>query len=274
MGASFVITLREGLEISLVLGILATYLVKTNRFSMLRPMWIGSAIALLLSIIAGVVFRAVVGEFTGKWEQAIEGIIAVVAAAVLTWMIFWMRQHAGGLSGELRARLDASTTGYAVAIVAFVAVAREGFETALFLLSAETESATGAQVVVGGFLGLVVAAVIGWLVYVGGRRVNLARFFAITGFVLILFAAGLVGKAFHELRELFGIENGWLIDSMWNIQSGSLASGTVRDFLNGLLGWHENPERIRVFTYVLYLLPVLWLYFRPAKGLNKATTAE
>ncbi len=273
MGASFVITLREGLEISLVLGILATYLVKTNRFSMLRPMWIGSAIALLLSIIAGVVFRAVVGEFTGKWEQAIEGIIAVVAAAVLTWMIFWMRQHAGGLSGELRARLDASTTGYAVAIVAFVAVAREGFETALFLLSAETESATGAQVVVGGFLGLAVAAVIGWLVYVGGRRVNLARFFAITGFVLILFAAGLVGKAFHELRELFGIENGWLIDSMWNIQSGSLASGTVRDFLNGLLGWHENPERIRVFTYVLYLLPVLWLYFRPAKGLNEATTA-
>ena len=273
MGASFVITLREGLEISLVLGILATYLVKTNRFSMLRPMWIGSAIALLLSIIAGVVFRAVVGEFTGKWEQAIEGIIAVVAAAVLTWMIFWMRQHAGGLSGELRARLDASTTGYAVAIVAFVAVAREGFETALFLLSAETESATGAQVVVGGFLGLVVAAVIGWLVYVGGRRVNLARFFAITGFVLILFAAGLVGKAFHELRELFGIENGWLIDSMWNIQSGSLASGTVRDFLNGLLGWHENPERIRVFTYVLYLLPVLWLYFRPAKVLNEATTA-
>jgi high-affinity iron transporter len=269
LGASFVITLREGLEISLVLGILATYLVKTGRSSMLKPMWVGSAVALLLSVIAGVVFRQVVGEFEGKWEQAIEGIIAVVAAAVLTWMIFWMRSNARGLSGELKARLDASTTAKAVAIVAFVAVLREGFETALFLLSAETEAATGAQVVFGGLVGLIVAAVIGWLVYVGGRKVNLAKFFAITGFVLILFAAGLVGKAFHELRELFGIEDGWLIQSMWDVKSGALASGNVRDFLNGLFGWHENPERIRVITYFLYLVPVLWLYFKPHRGTSE-----
>ena len=264
MGASFVITLREGLEISLVLGILATYLVKSGRAPMLRSMWLGSAAALVVATIAGLVFHQVIGEFTGKWEQGIEGVIALVAAIVLTWMIFWMRRHARGLSGDLRARLDASTTTRAVAVVAFVAVLREGFETALFLLSAETESASGADVVIGGFIGLAVAAVVGWLVYAGGRKVNLAKFFAITGFVLILFAAGLVGKAFHELRELFGIESGWLIDSMWNVKSGTLASGTTRDFLNGLLGWHENPERIRVFTYVLYLLPVMWLYFRPS----------
>jgi high-affinity iron transporter len=274
MGASFVITLREGLEISLVLGILATYLVKTGRSSMLKPMWVGSAVALLLSVVAGVVFRQVVGEFEGKWEQGIEGIIAVLAAAVLTWMIFWMRSNSRGLSGELKARLDASTTAKAVAVVAFVAVLREGFETALFLLSAETEAATGAQVVVGGLIGLVVAAVIGWLVYVGGRKVNLAKFFAITGFVLILFAAGLVGKAFHELRELFGIEDGWLIQSMWDVKSGALAGGTVRDFLNGLFGWHENPERIRVITYVLYLVPVLWLYFKPNRGASEQPAAR
>ncbi len=264
MGASFVITLREGLEISLVLGILATYLVKSGRSTMLRSMWLGSAVALVVAIIAGVVFRQVIGEFEGKWEQGIEGIIALVAAIVLTWMIFWMRRHARGLSGELRARLDASTTTRAVAVVAFVAVLREGFETALFLLSAETESASGADVIIGGFIGLAVAAVIGWLVYAGGRKINLAKFFAITGFVLILFAAGLVGKAFHEFRELFGIESGWLIESLWNIESGALASGNTRDFLNGLFGWHENPERIRVITYVLYLIPVMWLYFRPA----------
>jgi high-affinity iron transporter len=265
VGASFVITLREGLEISLVLGILATYLVKTGRSAMLKPMWVGSAAALALSVIAGVIFRQVVGEFEGKWEQAIEGVIAVVAAVVLTWMIFWMRRNARGLSSELKARLDTSTSAKAVAVVAFVAVLREGFEAALFLLSAETESATGAQVVVGGLVGLAVAAVIGWLVYVGGRKVNLAKFFAVTGFVLILFAAGLVGKAFHELRELFGIEDGWLIQSMWDIKSGALANGNARDFLNGLFGWHENPERIRVITYFAYLVPVLWLYFKPTK---------
>jgi high-affinity iron transporter len=267
VGASFIITLREGLEISLVLGILATYLVKTDRRDMLRPMWIGSAIALALSLLAGLVFRAAVGEFEGKWEQAIEGVIAVVAAVVLTWMIFWMRRNARGLSHELRAKLDMSTTATAVSVVAFAAVLREGFETALFLLGAETESSSGAQVIAGGLIGLAVAAVIGWLVYVGGRHIDLRKFFNVTGVLLILFAAGLVGKAFHEFRELFGIEDGWLIESAWNVTSGPLAGGrNLRDFLNGLFGWHQSPERIRVITYFAYLVPVLWLYFRPERA--------
>lgn len=266
MGASFIITLREGLEISLVLGILATYLVKTGRRDMLRPMWIGSAAALALSLVAGLVFRAAVGEFEGKWEQGIEGVIAVVAAAVLTWMIFWMRRNARGLGHELRAKLDMSTTATAVSVVAFAAVLREGFETALFLLGAETESSSGAQVIAGGLIGLAVAAVIGWLVYVGGRYIDLRKFFNVTGVLLILFAAGLVGKAFHEFRELFGIEDGWLVGSTWTVPSGALAEGNLRDFLNGLFGWHQSPERIRVIAYFVYLVPVLWLYFRPERA--------
>jgi high-affinity iron transporter len=278
VGASFIITLREGLEISLVLGILATYLVKTDRRDMLRPMWIGAAAALALSLVAGLVFRAAVGEFEGKWEQGIEGVIAVVAAVVLTWMIFWMRRNARGLSHQLRAKLDTSTSTAAVSVVAFAAVLREGFETALFLLGAETESASGAEVVAGGLIGLAVAAVIGWLVYVGGRHIDLRKFFNVTGVLLILFAAGLVGKAFHEFRELFGFENGWLKGSAWTVTSGALAEGNLRDFLNGLFGWHENPERIRVITYFAYLVPVLWLYFRAERGVNRtpdqAATAE
>jgi high-affinity iron transporter len=262
VGASLLITLREGLEISLVLGILATYLVKTDRRDSLRPMWLGALAALILSIAAGVLFRAAVGEFEGKWEQGIEGVIAIVAAVVLTWMIFWMRKHARGLSGALKAKLDASTSAKAVAVIAFVAVLREGFETALFLLSAETESSSGGAVVGGGLIGLAIAAVIGWAVYVGGKKIDLRQFFNITGVLLILFAAGLVGKAFHELRELFGIESGWLIEPMWTVTSGALASGSTRDFLNGLFGWHQEPERIRVITYIAYLVPVLWLYFR------------
>jgi high-affinity iron transporter len=278
VGASFIITLREGLEISLVLGILATYLVKTDRGDMLRPMWVGAAAALALSLVAGLVFRAAVGEFEGKWEQGIEGAIAVVAAVVLTWMIFWMRRNARGLSHELRAKLDMSTTTTAVSVVAFAAVLREGFETALFLLGAETEASSGAEVVAGGLIGLAVAAVIGWLVYVGGRHIDLRKFFSVTGVLLILFAAGLVGKAFHEFRELFGFEDGWLVGSAWTVTSGALAEGNLRDFLNGLFGWHEEPERIRVITYFAYLVPVLWLYFRPERGVqgapDRASTAE
>jgi high-affinity iron transporter len=137
MGESFLITLREGLEIALVIAILAAYLVKSGRASMLRPMWTGVGIAAGVCIASGIAFHLLVGNFEGKSEQFIEGALAASAAAVLTWMIFWMRKNARGLSTELRAKLEGATTAKAVTVVAFVAVAREGFETVLFLLSAE-----------------------------------------------------------------------------------------------------------------------------------------
>ena len=138
----------------------------------------------------------------GKAEQATEGLLALAACAVLTWMIFWMRRNARSLGGELRAKVDAASTAGALTALAFIAVAREGFETVLFLLSAETQSASGSQVVVGGLFGLAVAAALGWLIYVGGRHVDSRTFFKVTGVLMILFAAGLAGKAVHEFREL------------------------------------------------------------------------
>jgi high-affinity iron transporter len=266
MGASFLITLREGLEIALVLAILAAYLVKSGRASSLRAMWTGAAVAAAVCVVAGVAFHQIVGEFEGKKEQFIEGSLAVLAAVVLTWMIFWMRKHSRGLSSEMRNKLDMATTAKAVAFVAFIAVLREGFETVLFLLSAETSSASGASVVVGGLIGLAVSAALGLIVYRRGQKVNLATFFRVTGILLILFAAGLVGKAFHEFREFFGFETGRLISpSLWNIESGPFASGTVFDFLKGLFGWAADPEPIRVIAYVAYLVPVLWLFVRKPK---------
>jgi high-affinity iron transporter len=277
MGASFLITLREGLEIALVLAILAAYLVKSGRSSSLRAMWLGTAAAAAACVVAGVAFHLIVGDFEGKKEQFIEGTLAVLAAVVLTWMIFWMRKHSRGLSSEMRNKLDAATTTKAVAVVAFVAVAREGFETVLFLLGAETSSSSGASVVIGGLLGLVVSGCLGLIVYRRGQKVNLASFFRVTGILLILFAAGLVGKAFHEFREFFGFESGRLISpSLWNITSGPLASGTLFDFLKGLFGWSADPEPIRVIAYVAYLVPVLWLFVRKprmASTVGTATTA-
>jgi high-affinity iron transporter len=264
MGASFLITLREGLEIALVLAIVIAYLVKGGRQSELRSIVIGSSLAALACIVAGVIVHIYVGELTGKAEQATEGLLALASCAVLTWMIFWMRRNARSMGGELRAKVDAATTTQALTVLAFVAVAREGFETVLFLLSAETQTASGTQVVIGGLLGLAAAAVLGWLIYVGGRRINLGTFFKVTGVLMILFAAGLAGKAFHEFRELLGFESGWLIDPMWNFTTGSLATGTFHDFIEGLFGWSADAERIRVFAYVAYAVPVLWLYLRSA----------
>ncbi len=263
MGAAFLITLREGLEISIVLAILVSYLVKTDRRSDTTAVWWGAGVAAILCLVAGIAVHAATDGLEGKAEQAVEGTLALAAALMLTFMILWMHRNARTMGGHLRARLDAAATAGAVAAIAFVGVAREGFETVLFLLGADAGSASGGAVVTGGLLGLAVSAVAGWLIYVGGHRLDLAVFFRWTGVLLILFAAGLAGKAVHEFRELLGMEDGWLISPMWTVTSGPLASGSTHDFLKGLFGWSPNPERIRVFAYIAYAIPALWLFLRP-----------
>ena len=263
MGASFLITLREGLEIALVLAIVTAYLVKSDRRSEIRPVLIGASLAALACIAAGVAVRSATNGLHGTAEQFTEGTLALASCAVLSWMIFWMRRNARSLGGELRAKVDSATTVQALTLLAFVAVAREGFETVLFLLGAEEGATSGRDVVIGGIIGLVAAAALGWVVYVGGRRVNLGTLFKVTGVLMILFAAGLAGRAAHEFREFLGFgETGLLTRPMWEITSGALAAGTFHDFIDGLFGWSENPERIRVLAYFAYLVPVLWSYVR------------
>jgi high-affinity iron transporter len=277
MGSSFLITLREGLEISLVLAILISYLVKSNRSQEQSAVWLGSGIAALLCVALGLAFHLIAGGLNGHVEQAVEGVLATLAASVLTWMVFWMRKNARTLGGELRAKVDAATTTRALMVIAFIAVLREGLETVLFLLSAETASTSGGEVVLGGIIGLAIAAGLGYLVYAGGNKLNLKTFFNITGILLILFAAGLAGKAVHEFRELIEWESGWLISSPWTIASGPFSSGWVHDFLKALFGWASAPERLRVIAYFGYLIPVLWLYLRKGTtgGNNeRATTTE
>ncbi|MFM7745993.1 MAG: FTR1 family protein [Actinomycetota bacterium] len=274
MGASFLITLREGLEVALVLAILAAYLVKSGRSSEIVTIWKGAALAAGLCVVGGVAFHAFVGEFEGKPEQFIEGTIAITAASVLTWMIFWMRKHARSMGAVLRAQVDAATTDRALAAIAFVAVLREGLETVLFLISAETSSSSGTSVVVGGLLGLVVAAALGRLVYAGGNWLNLRTFFNVTGVLLILFAAGLFGKFFHEYRELFGWESGWFFEPAWTITSGAWSSGTFYDFMKGFFGWHKETENIRLIAYFAYLIPVSYFFLRGGRTQPATKTSD
>lgn len=271
VSAAFLIALREGLEIAIVLAILLGYLVKTGRGDHVRAVWAGAGLAAAACLVTGVAFDALVGEFEGAAEQAIEGILAAAAAAVLTWMILWMRANSRTMGGALRTKVDSATSTRAVVFIAFVAVAREGFETVLFLLGAETSSASGAQVVVGGLLGLAASAVLGLAVYRFGASLDLRRFFRVTGVLLIFFAAGLAGKAVHEFCELFGFEDGWLVEPAWRLTGGPLAPADAGDdpmlygVLSGLFGWSADPERIRVIAYFAYLVPVLWLFLRPER---------
>ena len=275
MGASFLITLREGLEVSLVLAILISYLVKTGRGSETGGVWRGTGLAALLCLVMGVVIHAAVGGLNGTVEQLVEGSIAVAAAGVLTWMIFWMRTNARSLGSDLRERVDAATTVGALAVIAFVATVREGLETVLFLLSAETGSSSGVEVVGGGLAGLAVSAVLGWAIYRGGNRLNLRRFFQVTGVLLILFAAGLVGKAFHEFREALDLHAGGVIDPVWTVESGLWAEGTFYDFMKGFFGWHRETEWIRLIAYFAYLAPVLYLFIKkPAPASSGAGHVE
>ncbi len=273
MGSSFLITLREGLEASLILAILLTYLKKTDRWADARFVWAGTAAAIGICLVTGVAIFIALDGLNGKVEYAVEGFIALSATAVLTHMIFWMRSHARTLGKELRDKVDASV-GSALAIIAFVAVLREGLETVLFLLSAETATASGSDVVVGGLIGLALSVVIGFGVYRSGNRLNLRTFFNVTAVLLLLFAAGLAGKAVHELRLLISWEAGWLVSSAWTLESGVFASGTFYDFMKGLFGWHKSPENIRVLAYFAYLIPVLLVYLRGAKSVSVPTTTN
>lgn len=269
MGASLLITLREGLEISLVLAIIVGYLAKSGRSGYFHRIWLGSGLAVVVCILTGIAFHIAVGEFEGKSEQFIEGTLAFSAVAVLTWMIFWMRSHARGIKADLQDKLNSAIdrSPWALVAVAFVAVAREGFETVLFLVGAENQGTSGAQVVIGGLIGLVIAAVLGLLIYRGGRHIDLGKFFAWTGGLLLLFAAGLFAKGVHEFREFFEIESSAIAKPVWDITSGPLAEGhDVHNFLNGLFGWSPSPERIRVVAYFAYLIPIGWLYLRDMVG--------
>ena len=265
MTTSFLITLREGLEASLIVAILLTYLNKTDRKQDARYVWFGTASAVVACLIAGTAIYLAVSGLNGKVEQAVEGTIALAAAAVLTQMIFWMRKNSSNLSSELRAKVDASAKT-ALFTIAFVAVVREGLETVLFLLSAETSSASGTSVVVGGLIGLAASVILGIAIFAGGRKVNLKQFFNITAVLLIMFAAGLAGKAVHEFRELIGWENGWLVQPAWQVTSGIWSTGTFYDFMRGFFGWHNAAENIRVITYFAFLLPTLYFYRKPVKS--------
>lgn len=260
MGSSFLILLREGLEAALIVAIVLAYLKRLDRESDFRTVWLGTAAGVGIALAAGIVIFAVVGELEGKAEEITEGIIAFVAAGVLTWMIFWMARQARYIKGELHAKVDAALaagSGRALAAIAFVAILREGLETVLFLLSTSVGDESNAARFTGGLIGLVAAAALGYLVYQGSRRVNLRAFFRVTGVLIILFAAGLVAKGIHEFQEAGYIpsakEHVYDVSSVTALNPDESQTG---EFLSGLFGWSPDPSLEMLAGYFLFLIPV------------------
>ncbi|HSJ73372.1 MAG TPA: FTR1 family protein, partial [Miltoncostaeaceae bacterium] len=201
MGAAFLITLREGVEAALIVAIVLAAVHRRGARGLDRWVWAGVAVAVALSVAVGAALHLTIEDLTGDARLRTFAAICLAAAALLTWMILWMRRHARALKRELGERVEAALSASALALagVAFVAVVREGLETALFLIST-TSADDGRSVLAGGLAGLVVACVLGYVVYGGGRRIPMRLFFQVTGALLILVAAGLCARAVQLLQ--------------------------------------------------------------------------
>jgi high-affinity iron transporter len=260
---TFVIGLREGLEAALIVGIVAAFLGRQRREA-LRWMWLGVGVAVALSAAVGIALHVVSEQLPQREQEGLETVVALVAVVVVTYMIVWMKRHSRELKGSLEQQaLVALAQGSAVALVAmaFFAVIREGFETAVFLLAAFDATTNAAAAGAGAALGVAVAVVLGYGIYRGGVRINLSRFFRLTGIALVVVAAGLVSSAAHTAHEA-----GWLnsfqeqaLDLSWLVQPGTVRSA----LLTGMLGIQPKPTVAETAGYLIYLVPLLLFVLWP-----------
>jgi high-affinity iron transporter len=276
---NYLIGLREGLEASLVVCILVAYLVKTGRREKLPPVWTGVCAAVALSLGLGAVLQYGSSALTFQAQEGLGGSLSIAAVGLVTWMVFWMRRTARHLKSELRGRLDAALavgTGALVA-TAFLAVGREGLETALFVWTAVQATQDGVRPLAGALLGLLTAVVLGWLFYRGALRINLARFFTWTGAMLIVVAAGVLAYGFHDLQEARFLPG---LDSRAFDISGTVPPDSwFGTLLKGTLNFQPDPTWLQVTVWSLYVVPTMLLFLRPGRvaaprtGTNGASDA-
>lgn len=266
MLATFVIGLREGVEASLIVGIVAAFLVKQDRRDALRQMWLGVGLAVLLCLGIGLALSAAQQELAPRPREAFEGVLGLVAVVLVTWMVVWMRRHARTLRSGLEAAAGSALargTAFGLVAMAFLAVLREGFETAVFLLAQFNAAGGNARYgVAGAVLGILAAVVLGYVIYRGGVRVDLARFFRATGVVLVVVAAGLVVNAIGSLDEAGLVTAGreQAFDLSWVVRPGT----AVAALLTGLLGLPSYPFVAQVAAWLAYVVPMLAVVLWPA----------
>ncbi len=270
---TYLIGLREGLEASLVVGILVAYLVKTGRRDRLAPLWSGVVAAVALSLAFGAVLQYTSASMSFEAQERFGGYASLIAVGFVTWMVFWMRRTARFLKTELHGKLDAALAlgPIALALTGFVAVGREGLETALFLWTAVQSSSDPVVSTSSAFLGLFTSVVLGWAFYKGAITLNLKTFFAWTGAALVVVAAGVAAYGVHDLQEAGDLPG--LNDRAFDISSTIPPSSWYGTLLKGIFNFQPNPTVLQVMVWLAYLVPVLYLFLRPAKTPASGTPA-
>ena len=268
---TFVIGLREGLEAALIVGIIAAFLGQQGRKDALRQVWIGTAAAVAICIGVAIALQVISSDLPQRQQEGLETVVGALAICMVTYMIVFMRKHARSMKKDLQgaaASALAEGSSRALVLMAFLAVLREGFETAVFLLATFHASGDASTSWLGAVLGIVLAAGIGYGIYKGGVKLNLARFFRVTGLVLVVVAAGLVMTAFHTANEA-----GWLtvgqvqaFDLSWLVRPGT----PVSSLLTGVLGIQPFPAWIEVIAWLAYLVPMAVIVAWPARRQPRA----
>jgi len=262
---TFVIGLREGVEASLIIGIIAAFLASQGRREALRWVWTGSGLAAAICLAIGLALRVIEGTLNQQQQESLETVIGLVAVCMVSYMIVWMRRHARNLKGDIESHLAgalAEGSVKALIVMAFLAVFREGLETAVFLVAVFESSDNTAAAGSGAISGLVVAFIVGYALYKGGLRINMQKFFRITGVVLVLVVAGLLASAAHTAHEAawLNVGQGQVVDLSSFIKPGSVQSALA----TGMLGIQPRPVVAEVIAWFAAAVPLLLFVLWPA----------
>ncbi len=274
MLSTFIIALREGLEASLIVGILVAYLVKTGRKALLAPLWAGVALAVVVSLATGAFLTFTSTELSPRGEEFFAGTTSFLAVGFVTWMVFWMKRTARHLKGQLEGQMSTAVLAgpLALAAAAFFAVVREGLETSLFIYANFKTVSSTPSATVGLIFGLGLAIALGYLIYRSSIKINLSKFFNYTGIALVVVAAGVLSYGIHEYQEL-----GWLPGAdffIWDVTSVIAKESLLGGVLAGTIGFDTTMSLLQFVLWAAYLAIVLSLYLKPAASKPAPTKAS
>jgi high-affinity iron transporter len=261
---AFVTLLREGFEATLLIAIVLAYLVKIERREDFRQVWYGVGAAVAVSLIAAGALFMTAGELEGRAEYIFEGTAMWVAVGFLTYMVLWMRRESRTVAQGIRQSVDSAveqSSRLALVSLVFVMVLREGIETGLFIFGI-TRTSTPLQVALGAALGIAAAVGLGYVVYAGGKRINLGTFFKVTGVLLILVAAGLLAHGVAEFEEAGLLP---AIIPLWDVSSAPVVGEErlVSELMTAFFGWDPEANLLELIAWVTYLLAVGYAFLRP-----------
>ncbi|MGZ8705499.1 MAG: iron uptake transporter permease EfeU [Aeromicrobium sp.] len=273
MFANLLIGLREGLEASLVVSILIAYLVKVDRRHEIRYIWIGVGSAILSVVAIFTVITIVFDQMSFYWQEVVGGTMSILAAALVTWMIFWMRRTARTLKRDLEGHMESALElgAGALILIAFLTVGREGLETAAIIWSTIVGSSSTGPFV-GAATGILISVVLGYLIYRGALKVNLSKFFTITGALLIVVAAGVLAYGIFDLQEA-GVLPGFT-NRAFDVSSTIPPDSWYGTLLKGTVNFQPNPSWLQVVAWIGYIVPVLYLYLSSPKTSAPAPTRQ